>query len=424
MNKFNIEQRGYYPYKDLLEFRDSESFKEKFLEYFKEYRDYIDKIKVDNPNASYIEIHAMDVVRLRNDEEIERIFKKYRVSASKRNRVANEKAIVKLKKDIKLIKDIIMATETVSMKRLQRIDRDMGNLIDSVSFSLGITEDNRSENAKISELLESYAKLDADSFKSATSVLKAISKDICNYYRKNFSTKTATKYIKNLNSRIDKLIDDRATQLGIVEADEKLIDELVERYNSKKIISLSFENYLTLFKNEIQNLRDDFTEKYSDRLAKKLIKTLDKKTGLIIDRMARIVGYPSVHKQQLMEIFSSYDIEKLDLFDIGLYSNEEERDKALENYQKMSDEEKSLFEAKMREQYIRMFKGKIRSFNREIRRVYSVDYANDMVIYVNKKADDLIKTSGKNSELKRWSSLDTLSKGKHIKKKVRKKEEV
>lgn len=392
MDKFDIEQKGYYPYKDLAEFRDSEYFEGKVLEYFQKYRDYIEEIKVDNPDALEIEILARDVVRLRNDEEIERIFKRYKKDANKRVRKDNEKAIARLKKDIRLIKDIILVTEPVDMKRLQQIDNEMGDLIDSVSLSLGITKDKRSEKAIVSELLDSYEKIDADSFESATSVLKSITKDICDYYRKNFSVKTAVKYINELNSKVDKLIDERAISLGIVAKDEKLIDELVEKYNSKKLISSSFENILVLFKKEIEDLRVSFIEKYSDKLAKKLIKSLDKKTGMVIDRMVYFVGYPEIHEARLKEIFDSYKPENLDIFDMIFYASEEEMQEARYKYQWMEEEEKKVFEMRIYEQYIRIFKGKIREFNKEIRGIYSLDYANKMVDSVNKRADTLIRT--------------------------------
>lgn len=405
MDKFDIENKGYYPYEDLAEFRDSEYFEGMFLEYFQEYRNYIDEIKIDNDDD--IEMFARDVVRLRNDEEIERIFKKYRDDSGKRSRSDNEKAIVKLKKDIRLIKDIILATEPTDMERLLRIDNEMGELIDDVSLSLGITEDNRSEIARVSELLDSYARLDATSFESATGVLKAISRDICDYYRNNFSVKTATKYINNLNSKIDKLIDEKAVSLGIVYDDLKLIDELVNKYNSKKLISSSFEKILLLFKAEIDDLRVDFMEKYSSKMAKKLIKILETKTGSVIDKLANFVEYPKIHEERLQEIFDLYKPSEIDIFDMMFYSSEDEMNEFRNKYCFMSDEEKNIFEMRIYDQYVRMFKGKIRELNKDIRRVYSKEMANNMIAGINKRADDLIQVKaneiGKPVAINPWS---------------------
>ena len=150
-----------------------------------------------------------------------------------------------------------------------------------------------------------------------------------------------------------------------------------------------------IVRTEIARVKKIFINAFSLGLADILIEALDKKTGELIDVRANYVGMPYIHREMLKNIFASYKPDELDIFSMMFYPSEEEREKARYEYQRMTPEQKNVFEMRIYEQYIRMFKAKIRDFNKDIRRVYSLVYANKMVTLVNKKADKLIRDKAK-----------------------------
>lgn len=396
-----LDIEKYNPYVELNEFRNDEYFEGKLLEYFEAFKTEIERLKDNLEHKSDKQIDKLfnSIVKQRNDEELARIFDNYLVSVDKR-KLGNEDAIVNLKNDVRTIKDIILAVENADMKRLLKIDDKMGKLIDSVSYSLEIDKGMLPFAMPIKTLLHNFkpvsdanifAPSDRESFLEFSRYVKSTAEELRNFYRKNFSVKSATDYIETLNFRVDELIEQTAksNKFNIVKLDEEDIDILVFKYDS--IFDVDDITYFDNFKKDIECLRKQYIEKYSNKLAKKLIKLLDNKTGEVIDRKAKLVGYPQRHEEQLKEIFDSYKPEKIDIHDMMFYSSEEERDAQMRYLSSMcSEEEKSAFEMRIYDQYVRMFKGKIRELNKDIRKVYSLKYANKMIAQFNKRADKLV----------------------------------
>lgn len=383
----------YNPYVDLNQDIEDEYFEDKFLEYFNDFREQVDKLKekLNHKDDKKIDGLFDELVKQRNDEEIERLCDNYLYYYIQSDKFVNESRVVRLRKYIRKIKDLILISEPANMKRLHEVDDKIGEIIDEVSEMVFHDTDS------IDSLLNSFepaSTLDMKSYCDYMSYFRKKVEDLSNHYRRNYSVKTATKYINELTNRFDKVVHEEASKLGYLYREQKLIDKIVGIYDVKRSNMFHFE-WVNELKREIEKLKSRYKKVYSSKMADQLIKLLDSKTSEIIDRNANKAGYPDIHEEKLQIIFSRYRPDKINLFDIQFYSSKEERDRAKEKYQGMTSEEKKVFEMRIYEQYIRYFKAQIREHNKNIRKIYSPKYANKMVDLVNKRADMLIRQKAK-----------------------------
>jgi len=145
--------KKYNPYVDLLEYRNSEYFESYFLEYFNSYSEQIKILKetLNHKGSRNIDRLFMQIVKQRNEEEINRIFDEYLCIYMAKERFNNEEEIRELKQRIRIVKNLILISEPSNMKRLQDIDNKTGNLIDDVSM-----RNRRVDDKHIVLLLDSF----------------------------------------------------------------------------------------------------------------------------------------------------------------------------------------------------------------------------------------------------------------------------
>lgn len=391
----------YNPYVDLNEFRNDEYFEAKFLEYFQDFLEQVNKLKdkLNHKSDKKIDDLFEEIVRKKNDEYIKKILDEYFYCLFRDEDVFRvEEEIVKLKQRVRLVKDLILISESANMRRLQEIDDLVGNMIDEVSSLAEFLDDRKTKDDMLDDLIASFNPEDdysLDEYNTYVLLFRKSAEELCNYYRNNYSVKMATSYINKLNYKVDELLDNEVVKLGLFQREEECILELVNEYERKKCTPLCYNLFISSFRDKIEKLKLRFVGSYSSEVAKNLIKLLDKKTGEVFDKKADLMGMPSAHELRLDEIFDWYRPEKLDIFDIIFYSSYAEKERAEIEYKQMTPEEQAVFEIRIYEQYIRMFKEKIRALNNNVRNVYSVERANKLVDFNNKKADQFIRYKAK-----------------------------
>lgn len=387
----------YNPYVDLVDVRDSEYFEQKFLEYFESYKSKVENLKDSTTDlmSKDIENETIRVIKLRNDEEIARILREYVINSKVITN--NEETIIRLKNDIRIVKDIILAVEPVDMKRLQEIDDKVDRTIDSVSISLEVSKDVEFGNVRLDRLMEWFNPteyLTMDEYTKYVLRFKGLVEQACEHYRKNYSVKTATKYINDLIKEMDRILDYNTLELFVFEEDKRYLRDIINVYEWKINNGAVYDKWVRTFNAEVEDFKGAVKSRYSEKMAKQVLEMISLKTGELKDEVAIKYGFSDKFDNRLKEIFDSYDPSDLNMF-LELYPDEIERKQISDNYQKMTDEEKNVFMMRMYDKYIRIFKGKIRELNKDIRRVYSDGYANKMVNSVNKRADKLIQEKAK-----------------------------
>lgn len=396
-NKFYIDE--YNPYVDLVDVRDSEYFEQKVLEYLETYKTKIDNLKdsTDTSMAHDIENETIRVIKLRNDEEIERILYNYLLNWSKRERTDNEAAIVKLRSDIRVVKDIILAVEPVDMKRLQDIDYKVDKMIDKVSRALDVSANVEFDGVRLNKLLGWFRPteyLDMDEYTEYVLKFKCLVEQACEHYRKNYSVKTAVKYINDLIKKMEKILDYNALELFVFEEDKRYLRDLISMYTWDINSGSFYDKWLRTFNDDVEAFKIAIESRYSKKMADQMLAMVSQKTGELKDEVAIRYGLSGKFENRLNEIFDSFNPSDLNMF-LELYPEDCERKLVSDNYQKMTAQEKNVFMMRMYDKYIRIFKGKIRELNNEIRRVYSDEYGCKMVNLVNKRADELIQEKAK-----------------------------
>lgn len=389
--KLSDIDRFYSPYKDLSTYLEDENLEGIVLDYVNNFKSSIEKYKgdLDHEYDGIIDQIFTDVVRRRNDEMVEEILQGYVSSKDK-----NEENIVALKRRIRVIKDIILATEKSDMKRLQMVDESVGDIIDKNSVDLQVT------NAlKIEELFERFASLSGltmDEYDKCVASFRYAIERISNHYRKNYSVKTATWHIRELTDRMNEAIDAKSFELGVYDKEMKYIDSITTDYlMAVDVGRKSNDDYVmqvvTTFKGEIKEFKDKISLRHSKKTAKKLLVLVGKKADLAIERLTSASFCDCALILKCHKIFGEYHPENLDIFDISFYANDADRETAIKKYREArSIEEQRVFEMRMYEEYVRRFKGKIRVLNKEVRALLSERDANKMVNSINRKADRLI----------------------------------
>lgn len=430
--------KKYNPYKDLAEFKDSEVFEQKFLEYLDAFNE--EHVKVWKEKLGHLYDAELDnffdkVISKRNNGEIGRILRNHTSLIDGKYDFDNEEEIIKLKKHIRQVKDMILASEPADMKRLQRIDEKVGEVIDTVTDYFNVSFNTDFDGIKIYELMDSFkprADFSLEEYTSYVSMFKKKIEDICEHYRRNYSVDTATSYIKEFCDATDKFLNEWNVKIGLEFVDKASIRVLLSnasldferilsfRRNLSRTVTFSdYDAWIKHFRNKITKHEEGIRIRYTSDVAKKMIDYLNLECGKLIDRIALEVGYPDKHKKMLESIMASYrpedlyDLDKLGIFDASLYSSDEECSDAYCKYYPIlfdmsvlssddpknaifrrnyavSREEAIAFETRMYDQYVRMFKGKIRELTSNIRQTYSLKRANRMVGQINKRTDDLI----------------------------------
>ena len=391
--------KKYNPYVGLAGFKSDEYFEGIILDYLRKFTIAVNSLKekCGHKFDKKIDKEFDEIIKQRNDEEVERILGQY-FSTS----LNNETSIKRLKESIRQVKDIILLSEPSDMKRLQKVDECVGEVIDKFSISLCVSDNVRFNGFKIDDLLNNFKQFECEDVDEYVDYVISFRKNveaIYNHYRNNYSVATAVKYIKALEIKVNRLLDDKAIKLGFLKGDEELIDELVKGYSTGSFGSVHFDIWVYEFKRDIKRLKDRFKNIYSDKMSRKIINLLESKSSEVIDVKANKAGYKEIYEGRLRKIFLTYTPDLLNPFDIMFYSSEEERREAEDKYYLMTPEAEKAFEMRIYEQYIRIFKGKIRQLNKDIRRVYSADTANKLVNSVNKRADELIRIKAKKIDM-------------------------
>lgn len=427
--------KGYNPYVDLVQFMDSEFFEQRFLEYLDNFKEeYVEVLKgeLGHQYDYQLDTYFDMIVKKRNDEEVDRILHEHSSLAFSKNSFDNEKMIIELKKRIRVVKNIILAVEPSSMRRLHKIDNKVGEVIDDVSLVLGVSNQQGFSGIQMDELFVLVNPNDASTLEEYTENIvrfKEKIEEICNHYRSNYSVSTATKYIKGLTSSANSFIDDINKINDVSSIDNQMLELLlangyadwqgviVHKYISKKddVPLFEFDRWVLEFRKKIDEFKIDLEKRYSANTIDGVFDMVDTKTGQLIDKIADSVGYSKEYESRIKDIFDSYQPLFLDVFDRQLYSSDEECDLAYRKYYPIrfdkesclsilendsifkgdlavSFEELEAFEMRMYEQYIRIFKGKIRELNKSVRQTYSLKRANKMISSINKRADALIRS--------------------------------
>lgn len=392
----------YNPYVELLWERGNEYFEDKFLEYYQSFSLAVSKLKekFNHKKDKEIDEYFKKIVKKRNDKEIEFLLNRhYEILDAYISGEVRENYIVRLKRDIRLIKDIILISEPTNVRRMKGIDKNVSKVIDDISERMKTAHNISIDGQVLSALkfLDDFKlndDMNMDEYIQYVNSFKTKVDELCNRYRNNYSVGTAEKYIKKLNSKFDSLLD-KAAKKGYYDKGIKLINELVDSYSNMNLAFTGYDIWIYEFKKNIVKLREKFRQIYSDEMYNKIVSVLDKKTGKLIDDRAISNNYLNKHEVELKRIFCLYKPEYLDIFDLVFYSNEEERDKAKVEYHKMTKEQQNVFEMRIYEQYIRMFKGKIRRHCDDIRRVYSKKRADKMISLITKEADSHVLKKAK-----------------------------
>jgi len=382
-NEFYVSK--YDPYRELKHNIDDEYFEDKFLEYFNSFKS--DVLFYQQKYGKDLTSEFSRIVKEKNDEMVDFVLKSYST-----DKETNDKNIVKLKNNIRKVKDNILASEEPDMKRMQMIDDKVANLIDSFSYQLGILNDEEIDKvfSKYRDIFTLYPdrySFHIDSFKDKVHELSVS-------FRKNYSVKTSSKKIEELNRRMNKIID-KHVKTNELDLDYAANMQEITIMENSDMIDLDYDTWNAAFHKKIDYLKKVTNENYSSNMAKKMNALIDEKAGQVLDEVASRLGFSLVYDKLYESIFDSYKPEELDIFDIDLYSSEEERDLEIEKYKKMTLEERNVFEMRMYDQYIRKFKRRIREFNKEIRRVYSKKYSDKVINVINRNADRLIRTKAK-----------------------------
>ncbi|MBQ2872588.1 MAG: hypothetical protein IJE89_01145 [Bacilli bacterium] len=390
----------YDPYVYLKKDIDSVFFEDKFLEYFKNFSMALEKLKetFNHKKDKEIDKYFRKVVKKRNDIEIEILLNRhYQILNAYVNNDVRVNKIKRLRENVRKIKDIILISEPTDGKRLKKVDELVSKTIDSVSNKMKIAKRISFDGYSASTVgffneFNPDSSMDMDEYAEYVKSFKVKVEELCDRYRGNYSVSSAEKYIESLYSKFDKLLDKYGKKIYYSQS-IKLIDDLVVKYSNLEIDS--YDKWISEFKEEIVCLKDNFKKIYSDGMYSEIVSVLDKKTSKLIDKMAINNKYLRKHDLELERIYSLYKPEDLDIFDIKFYSSYEDRDKARSQYYKMTKEQQNVFEMRIYEEYIRIFKANIRKLNDDIRRVYSKKMANEMIDEINKDADLHIREKAK-----------------------------
>ena len=382
---------NYNPYFDINSYFEDKYYENKFIEYLDNYKQSVEKLKVklNHQKDKKIDKLFLDVIRKRNDDVIEGLILEH----LEKTKGSNEENIKLLKEQVRVVKNMILVSETANMKRMINIDKKVNSAIDLVSSSFNV-----SNEEKLYSLLDSFKPDDNFTLSTYCSYVLSFKEkvdEVCNYYRSNYSVEMASKKINKLVNRFNKLLDINADNLSYYENALEEINLLVSKYENMEYGSGVYDYWIDEFRNDINLLKEMIMISFSKSMAKKLINILDRKTGNVFDDKAASFDIHSVDEKYLQEIFDSYNPSEINIFDIMFYSDEAERNNIKNEYQKMTLEEKKVFEMRIYEQYIRIFKGKIRNYNIRIRKIYSESMANKIVNSVNKRADKLIRDIAK-----------------------------
>lgn len=391
ISKLSDIDRFYNPYMDLTIYLEDEYLEDMVLAYFNNFKRSVEKYKtdLDHEYDKIIDQIFMNAVKRRNDRMIEQIIQGYVSSKDK-----NEKDILALKKRIRVIKDIILAIEESDMKRLLKIDELVGNVIDRNSFDLQVTN-----TLKIEELFDrfdSLSELTIDEYDKCVESFRNAIERISNHYRKNYSVKTAAENIRELINRMNEVIDRKSFELGIYDEEIDYINGITADYlmvagAGGKLSDDYVMQVVTSFKEHIKEFKNKISLRHSKKTEKKLLALIERKADLAIEKLTSAAFCDCTMLLKCHKIFGEYHPENLDIFDINLYSSEEARELAIKKYRDArSVEEQQVFEMRMYEEYIRRFKGKIKTLNKEVRTLFSEREANKMVNSINRKADKLI----------------------------------
>ena len=400
---YTIEDiKKYNPYADLSMFRDDEYYEAKFLEYYNHFCEQIDNLKerLNHKEDKKMDRLFNEIVKQRNDEAIERIHNDYFDTYVELEEFKNEEEIIKLRARIRIVKNLILISEPSNMKRLKQIDDKTSEIIDEVTSFYEQLDGKETRSQMVEQLFDSFNpdkswNYDLEKYNKGILEFRKKAEVLCEYYRKNYSIGQAAKYINNLMEDIEELLEKRAKKIDYQAQEERQIKILIHKFGYVKNPDSRFRVWVSQLKEEVQKLEKRYKNVYPTKMARELTKKLEAKSSQLIDKWARKSGYPERHEQKLKRIFMAYRPDKLDIFDKKFYSSEEELNNAKEKYSKMTEETKSVFEVRIYEQYIRLFKAKIRDYNNEIRRFYSTEYANKLVASTNKRADKLIRDMAK-----------------------------
>lgn len=384
----------YNPYEEIDTDIEDEYFEDRFLEYFQSFCREVDKLKValgSNFEKS-VDLTFKKIVKKRNDEVLDDILWHYREVVMRANVSDNENSISKLKYKVRIIKDMILISESANMHRLQKVDTLMGRSIDEVSDRYCVSNDIKFGPSKVTieKLMDNFKPSDSwdfENYSKYVSSFKLIVNEIREHYRNNYSVARATRYIRKLDMDVDLLLDSKGFWLFKA---EEAIELLVDKYSRINVSLSNYENWISNFNRKIEELNEKIKNSFSGPMSNVLIDKLEKRSGKIKDRISKDLGIGDNLEDSLKVLFSQYKPEDIDIFDLKFYFSSHEMELAKQDYQTMLPEQQKVFEMRIYEKYIRMFKAKIREHNRDIRKYYSSSCANKMINSVNRRADKLI----------------------------------
>lgn len=388
--------KKYDPYTNLSvdQFIDDNYFELKFIEYFNDFNDQISLLKSISGHKNDLEIddEFSAVIKRRNDELISNV---YDWCHSKLTIWGDYSCFDTIRMVLRKIKELILISEQNSMKRLQKIDGLFDKLIDDASLEFKMNKGKSFDGIKIENFISSFVEKtkglsdECEYFSCIANYRETLNK-ICNYYGIIYSVDKASEEIKKITKQFEDALDDSASKLGFVKAMEGKIDLIAQDYEKHSSLTFYYRGFINQARKEIEDLKATINKNFSKKTANKLLDLLEKKIGSILDRKAIHAGMPVAHELSLSKLFENYKPENLDIFDWDFYSDVSDREKAVDRYSEMTEEERHVFEMRIYDQYIRIFKAKIRELNNEIRMSYSKKLADKMIALNNKKADQYI----------------------------------
>ena len=358
------ELKKYNPYVYLV--LDDSCYEEDVIKYYNSFK------KLHNNSKSF-----RDRVIKANDEEVSRLIEEF---LSKEDDVLS--LIKELKNKIRLVKDIILITESanVTKKHIEKIDKRVNNAIDLKNKKLK-TKENDLE--KLSDIINNFItkeKFTDDSIKE----FKENIKKLINHCEETYSFDEFNKMIKNINKLKNAALDKKMKQFSIYKYDNYRINQLIVKYKDAVINDeISFIKWVENVKKEYEEIKKSIIERYPTYKINESLEFFDEKIDDLIDnKMYENYFFNINDEKKLKDLFDDYRESIINI------------QHELENYpyyDHMTDSEKFNIKRELYEDKIRKFKRNIREFNKNLRIKYSRKYANEYVNDNNKRADNFIK---------------------------------
>ena len=370
--KKNIEEK-FNPFIDIENFFNRENYEELFIDYYNDfYNKYILSFVGDNLSSSELNRINKEVARLIDKKMLSicrNLLNEYNLSSSD---------VTSLYERINILKELVLiySIPNRSLGTIKRIERLADKKI----------EDNNKETEMlyfinlIFDII--FKKYNPRKEKYEDDVLLFIEEidNLMSFVENETTLDRYSSIRRKVFAERDKLIDKYALELGIIDLDNALINDIMNKYSVMDVSLDNVYDFSLVFRNELEgclyNLELHYG-KYIDVMRREAISSLES----ILEEKLSLIGYSSKEREELEEMLKSFNPSEI-------YNH------ILEyrpDYVYMSEEEKIIVEIELYKKYLISFKSKISLYNKKVRVMHSKKWADKYINYVNKLCDDYIK---------------------------------